>query len=98
MSITAIDRTGQPVATDHFDNRAMPDRSDSPAGRRQVALVDLLDRLLGAGVVLSGDIAISIAGVDLVEVRLRALITSVRAEMRATDPGADRPLAGGARR
>jgi hypothetical protein len=49
-------------------------------------------------VVLSGDITISIAGVDLVEVRLRALITSVRAEMRATDPGADRPLAGGARR
>lgn len=48
----------------------------------QVALVDLLDRLLGTGVVLCGDITISIAGVDLVDIRLHALITSVRAEMR----------------
>jgi len=53
-------------------------------GSQGVALVDLLDRLLGAGVVLSGDLTISIAGVDLVEVRLHALITSVRAEMRTT--------------
>lgn len=59
-------------------------------GRQAVALVDLLDRLLGAGVVLSGDLTISIAGVDLVEVRLHALITSVRAEMRTTDPSVDR--------
>jgi gas vesicle protein GvpA/GvpJ/GvpM family len=45
---------------------------------QQIALVDLLDRLLGTGVVLSGDILISLAGVDLVEVRLRALIRTVR--------------------
>ncbi|QWC83886.1 gas vesicle protein [Nocardioidaceae bacterium] len=50
-------------------------------GGRQIALVDLLDRLLGAGVVLSGDLVISLAGVDLVEVRLHALITSVRSEL-----------------
>lgn len=42
------------------------------------SLVDLLDRLLGAGVVLSGDVTISLAGVDLVTVKLRALVTSVR--------------------
>jgi hypothetical protein len=46
-----------------------------------IALVDLLDRLLGTGVVLAGDIVISLAGVDLVEVRLQALITSVRAQV-----------------
>lgn len=46
-----------------------------------VALVDLLDRLLGTGVVLTGDLVISLAGVDLVQVRLNALLTSVRAEM-----------------
>lgn len=57
---------------------AQPDRRS----REPVALVDLLDRLLGAGVVLSGDILISIAGVDLVEIRLHALITSVRAGMQ----------------
>ena len=46
-----------------------------------VSLVDLLDRLLGTGVVLAGDVLISLAGVDLVQVRLHALITSVRADM-----------------
>ena len=46
-----------------------------------IALVDLLDRLLGVGVVLAGDVVISLAGVDLVQVRLHALITSVRADM-----------------
>lgn len=50
----------------------------------QISLVDLLDRLLGTGVVLAGDVVISLAGVDLVQVRLHALITTVRAEMRAT--------------
>ena len=47
----------------------------------QIALVDLLDRLLGTGVVLAGDVVISLAGVDLVQVRLHALITTVREEM-----------------
>ena len=50
----------------------------------QIALVDLLDRLLGTGVVLAGDVVISLAGVDLVQVRLHALITTVRSEMRAS--------------
>jgi hypothetical protein len=44
------------------------------------SLVDLLDRLLGTGVVLAGDVTISLAGVDLVQVRLQALISTVRAE------------------
>ena len=49
----------------------------------QIALVDLLDRLLGAGVVLAGDIVISLAGVDLVQVRLHALISTIRSDMAA---------------
>jgi Gas vesicle protein len=44
------------------------------------SLVDLLDRLLATGVVLSGDVTICLAGVDLVTIRLRALINSVRDE------------------
>ena len=55
--------------------------ASSELGAAQISLVDLLDRLLGTGVVLSGDIVISLAGVDLVQVRLHALITSVRGEM-----------------
>ena len=50
---------------------------DQVARQREVALVDLLDRLLAGGVVIGGDITLSIADVDLVYVGLRALITSV---------------------
>lgn len=53
-------------------------RADAGA---QIALVDLLDRLLGTGVVIAGDVVISLSGVDLVQIRLHALIASVRADM-----------------
>ena len=49
-------------------------------GAREVALVDLLDRLLAGGVVLTGDLTLAIADVDLVHVSLRALITSIGTE------------------
>jgi hypothetical protein len=49
----------------------------STFAEREVALVDLVDRLLGGGVVIAGDITLSVAEVDLVYVSLRALVTSV---------------------
>ena len=62
--------------------RATAARQASPApqplGSRPVALVDLLDRLLAKGVVVAGEVTLTIADVDLVHVSLRALITSVR--------------------
>ncbi|HEX4812425.1 MAG TPA: gas vesicle protein [Nonomuraea sp.] len=45
----------------------------------RVSLVDLLDRLLAGGVVLTGDLVLSIADVDLVRISLRTLIVSVEA-------------------
>ncbi|MCW3063641.1 MAG: gas vesicle protein [Solirubrobacterales bacterium] len=44
---------------------------------RDIALIDLLDRLLHGGVVLAGDITLAVADIDLVYVGLRALISSV---------------------
>jgi Gas vesicle protein len=44
---------------------------------RELALVDLLDRLLAEGMVLSGEIALSVAEIDLVRISLRALISSI---------------------
>jgi hypothetical protein len=44
---------------------------------RRIALVDLLDRVLAGGVVISGDIVLSIADVDMVVISLRTLISSV---------------------
>ncbi|HZN72313.1 MAG TPA: gas vesicle protein [Micromonosporaceae bacterium] len=52
---------------------------------QQVALVDLLDRVLATGVVITGEITLSIADIDLVYVSLRALLSSVR-------PGGPEPL------
>ncbi|MFJ9413557.1 gas vesicle protein [Streptomyces sp. NPDC101227] len=49
--------------------RALPDR--------QIALIDLLDRLLAGGVVLTGDVVLSIADIDLVRISLRALVASI---------------------
>lgn len=55
---------------------------EEPLSGRQVALVDLLDRLLSGGVVITGDIVLSIADIDLVRISLRALIVSVGSENR----------------
>ena len=49
----------------------------SAIAEREVALVDLVDRLLGGGVVIAGDITLAVADVDLVHVSLRALVSSV---------------------
>jgi Gas vesicle protein len=49
-----------------------------PAAWEPVALVDILDRVLAGGVVISGEITLSIAGVDLVYVSLQAVVSSVR--------------------
>lgn len=54
-----------------------------PLAQRQVALVDLLDRLLSGGVVVTGDVVLSIADVDLVRISLRALIVSVSDRARS---------------
>jgi Gas vesicle protein len=44
---------------------------------RRIALVDLLDRVLAGGVVITGDVVLSIADVDMVVISLRTLISSV---------------------
>jgi len=44
---------------------------------RDVTLLELLDRLIDKGIVVSGDLVISIANVDLIYVGLRLVISSV---------------------
>ena len=61
----------------------------NPAAARPIALVDLLDRVLATGVVISGEVTLSIAEVDLVHISLRALVSSVRA---STSPPVRVPL------
>lgn len=73
-----------PAAARPGARHAPPARQGTPPAQR-VALVDLLDRLLGGGVVIAGDLVISIADVDLVQVSLRALITTVRDDILPDD-------------
>ena len=52
-----------------------------PTELREVTLLDLTDRLLTKGVTIAGDVVISVAGVDLVYLSLRALLASVETAM-----------------
>ena len=48
------------------------------------SLVDVLDRLLDTGVVVDGQIVLTVAGVDLVYLGVRALLASVDTASRMT--------------
>jgi hypothetical protein len=54
--------------------------------KREVTLLEVLDRLIDKGIVLNGDLIISVADVDLIYVGLRLIITSVD-KMEATRTG-----------
>lgn len=45
------------------------------------SLVDLLDRVVSRGAAISGDVIISLAGVDLIRLDLRLLLTAVDSTM-----------------
>ena len=66
----------RPATHDHGRARTM----------ERIALVDLLDRVLAGGVVVAGEITLSVADVDMVTISLRALVTSVSA---LAESGAD---------
>jgi|tagenome__1003787_1003787.scaffolds.fasta_scaffold18267770_2 hypothetical protein len=51
--------------------------SSDVQGHGDGTLVDLLDRLLAGGIVVTGDVTLSVADVDLVRIRLLAVLSSV---------------------
>ncbi len=54
-------------------------RYDLPAGqsRPSTGLVDVLDRVLDKGLVIAGDIRVSLAEVELLTIRIRLLVCSL---------------------
>jgi hypothetical protein len=48
-----------------------------PHHSRQVTLVDIIDRLLGGGVVIQGHITLAVADIDLVELDIGVLVGSI---------------------
>jgi hypothetical protein len=48
-----------------------------PAHHRATGLVDVLDRVLDKGLVIAGDIKVSLAEVELLTIRIRLLVCSL---------------------
>ena len=61
------------------------------AAEPEGSLVDLVNRVLDKGVVITGDVTISVAGVDLVYLGLNAVLTSVSTlrRLREGEPPGD---------
>jgi hypothetical protein len=47
---------------------------DRVLAERQASVLDMLDRLLDKGVIADGDLTLGVAGVDLIYVRLAAIL------------------------
>ncbi|HET6818845.1 MAG TPA: gas vesicle protein GvpJ [Mycobacteriales bacterium] len=54
-------------------------------------LVDLIDRLLDAGAVVAGQVTVTLADIDLIDLDLRLLLTSVEASRRRAGLGPRTP-------
>jgi gas vesicle protein GvpA/GvpJ/GvpM family len=72
----------------------------SPSHQRASGLVDVLDRVLDKGLVIAGDIKVSLAEVELLTIRIRLLVCSID---KAQEIGLDwwrydRDLSSGAQR
>lgn len=65
----------------------MPETTGRPRHLGTTSLVDLLDRVLARGAVVSGDLIIALAGVDLLHLDLRLLLAP------AAQQGSERALA-----
>jgi hypothetical protein len=51
--------------------------SDAALQAQEVTLLDLLDRMIDHGVVLAGDVTISVADVDLIYLGLRVMLAPI---------------------
>ncbi|MGP4068774.1 gas vesicle protein [Halobacillus sp. B29] len=55
---------------------------------KDISLIDILDTVLDKGVAIKGDLVISIAGIDLVYLDLRVLISAVETLVQSNQNGA----------
>lgn len=76
--------TAPTLDVDLWDGTTLPDQGFS--------LVELVNRVLDKGVVITGDITLSVAGVDLVYLGLNAVLTSISTarEVMGRQVGPDR--------
>jgi hypothetical protein len=66
--------TRRKASQSHF---CMPTEMTGPPTRGSAGLVDILDRVLDKGLVVAGDIKVSLAEVELLTIRIRLMICSI---------------------
>ena len=64
----------------------MPVPERPPAADEELSLATLVNRVLDRGAVIAGDVTISVAGVDLVYLGLRLVVSSVESMRGKTLP------------
>jgi hypothetical protein len=55
----------------------MPHDFSARPGRDRTGLVDVLDRILDKGLVVAGDVKVSLAEVELLTIRIRLMVCSI---------------------
>jgi len=70
-----------PVSDDELRQELLPERDEQ-------TLVDLLDRVIDRGVVISGDVVLSVAGIDLVHLELRLRLQGLVEDITSKPAGA----------
>ena len=84
---------------------SMSGRSAASPGP-STSIIDILDRVLDKGLVVAGDISISLANVELLTIRIRLLVCSIdkaeqiglnwwRYDRNLVSPGSTAPVEGG---
>ena len=63
---------------------------------RQISLCETLDRVLNKGVVVAGEVVISVAGVELIYLNLRLLLTNFETVERDRREARQLAMGGGA--
>jgi gas vesicle structural protein len=66
--------------------------TDTLAKSKNVTLLEVLDRVLDKGVVISGDMVISVADVDLIYLGLKVLVSSVETMEKLRGSSFDGPM------
>jgi hypothetical protein len=66
--------------------------TDADDERGSLVLSDLINRVLDKGVVIRGNVLISVADIDLIALDLRLLLTSIERTQRSLLKNADAPV------
>jgi gas vesicle structural protein len=69
-------------SSSEFGTPTASDELVEPRDSRRVSLCEALDRMLNTGVVVAGEVVISVADIDLVYLNVQLLLTSIETACR----------------